>query len=38
MKDIGTLRKLKHRGVVKETTTMLLNAAMFNATRMTALT
>jgi len=37
MKTVGTLRKLKHRGTVKATTTLLMNATMFNVVRMEAL-
>ena len=37
MKTVGTIRKLAHRGLARASTTMLLNAAMWNATRMRTL-
>lgn len=37
MKTVGTIRKLAHRGLGKASTTMLLNATMWNATRMRTL-
>lgn len=37
MKEVGTMRKLLHRGLEKCQTALLLNAAMFNVTRMKAI-